>query len=125
MRGEREAIATVHRVDGIPSAELAAARVKLLTPEELFPRLDQRLPLHQAGGVTRHGVSGRRVTPSPGTTSSAPREQELSGNAGLWVVDRGGRGGARTRAAMLTRFLSLLLIDKSTVRVDLRGPESR
>ena len=49
---EREVIAEIcRRVDGLPLAiELAAARIRSLTLDEMLDRLDQRLPLLVSGG---------------------------------------------------------------------------
>jgi predicted ATPase/class 3 adenylate cyclase len=51
-RENAPAIAQIcHRLDGLPLAvELAAARIRVLSPQAILPRLDQRLPL-LVGGV--------------------------------------------------------------------------
>jgi predicted ATPase/DNA-binding CsgD family transcriptional regulator len=58
------------RLDGLPLAlELAAARIMLLTPQELLARLDRRLPLLTTGMRERH-----------------PRQQTMRG-AIAWSID--------------------------------------
>ena len=46
--------AICHRLDGLPLAiELAAARIRILSPQEMLTRLERRLPLVSGGGPDR------------------------------------------------------------------------
>jgi predicted ATPase len=125
------AVATVcHRVDGIPLAlELAAARVKLLSPEELALRLNRRLSLLTAGA--RDAPRRQRTLRDAIAWSFdllAPREQELFRQlavfVGGWTLDAAEAiANPRGDLDMVSAIGSL--IDKSLVRVDAGGAESR
>jgi predicted ATPase/transcriptional regulator with XRE-family HTH domain len=122
--------AICHRVDGLPLAiELAAARVKLLTPDELASRLDQRLPL-LTGGARDAPARQRTLRDAIAWSYDllTPQEQALFRRLGVFV------GGWTINAAEVvvdpSGTLDVLdglgsLLDKSLVRVDARGEESR
>jgi predicted ATPase/transcriptional regulator with XRE-family HTH domain len=125
------AVATVcHRVEGVPLAiELAAARVKLLSPEALATRLEQRLPLLTGGA--RDAPARQRTLRGALTWSYdllSPDEQTFFRRLGVfvggWTLD------AAEAVANPDSDLSVLdalgsLIDKSLVRVDVRGADER
>ena len=125
------AVATVcHRVDGVPLAiELAAARVKLLSPEALAARLEQRLPLLTGG--TRDAPARQRTLRDALAWSYdllSPSEQVLFRRLGIFA------GGWTLEAAEAVadpdHDLNVLdalgsLIDKSLVHVDARGVDER
>jgi predicted ATPase len=123
------AIGVCRRLDGLPLAiELAAARVNVLTVEEIEQRLDQRFALL---GPTRRGATPRHHTLRAMVDWSydllAPAEQqllqELSVFAGGWTLD------AAEAVCMddPTQVLPLLcnLVDKSLVQADQRDGASR
>ena len=84
------AVATVARLDGLPLAiELAAARIKLLSPSAMQSRIESRLQLLTGGART----AGRQQTCgelSTGVTNFLAGEQRLfagslfSGAGALW-----------------------------------------
>lgn len=120
------------RLDGIPLAiELAAARIKLFSPEQIAARLDDRLRLLTGGS--------RTVMPRQRTLRAAIEwsysllsEQErilfrrLAVFAGGWTFEAAEQV---CRGDGLDEFeiLELLsqLVNKSLVRTDLRGEETR
>jgi tetratricopeptide (TPR) repeat protein len=122
--------AICHRVDGLPLAiELAAARVKLLTPHELASRLDQRLPLLTGG--SRDAPARQRTLRDAIAWSYDlldPHEQALFRCLGVfiggWTVEA---AEAVAGSAGTVDFLDGLgsLLAKSLVRVEQRGEESR
>jgi predicted ATPase/transcriptional regulator with XRE-family HTH domain len=125
------AVATVcHRVDGVPLAiELAAARVKLLSPEALAVRLEQRLSLLTSGA--RDAPARQRTLRDALAWSYdllSPSEQALFRRLGIFV------GGWTLEAAEAVadpdHDLNVLdalgsLLDKSLVRIDARGVDER
>jgi predicted ATPase/class 3 adenylate cyclase len=109
------------RLDNLPLAiELAAARVKILSPAALLARLEQRLPM--LGGGTRDAPERQRTLRATIEWSHElldPDEQRLF--AGLAVF----RGGCTLEAAEAVADADLdtlgSLVDKSLVR--LRGDD--
>ena len=83
------------RLDGLPLAiELAAARVRMLPPQALLRRLDQRLPLLTGGARDLPARSRRCAARSPGATTCCWRaEQALFARLAVFV------GGCRLEAA--------------------------
>ena len=126
----RAVAAICHRVDGLPLAiELAAARVKLLTPTELASRLDQRLQL-LTGGARDAPARQRTLRDAIAWSYDLlePREQALFRCLGVFV------GGWTVEAAEVVAgsegTLDVLdglgsLLAKNLVRVERRGEESR
>jgi predicted ATPase/class 3 adenylate cyclase len=105
------------RLDNLPLAiELAAARVKLLSPKALLERLEQRLPL-LAGGARDLPERQRtlRATIEWSHELLTPDEQRLFARVGVF------RGGATLDAAerVADADLDILssLVDKSLVRI--------
>src|SRR5438034_1544036 len=104
------------RLDNLPLAiELAAARIKLLTPESLLPRLERRLPLLTAGA--RDAPERQRTLRATIEWSFElldPAEQELflrlSVFAGGWDLE--------AAEAVCSAELEILgsLVDKSLIR---------
>ena len=73
--GKLEAVAEIcRRLDGLPLAiELAAARVRALSPPMLLERLDERLPLLTGGPATPPSANAPCAPRSSGATSCCPR----------------------------------------------------
>jgi len=112
------------RLDGIPLAlELAAARVRVLSLEELRARLDDRFRL-----LTSGGKNVLRATVQWSYDQLAPAEQELfralAVFAGGWTLESAG-----ALAPGLDEFERIdalaHLVDKSLVQVERRGAETR
>ncbi|HET8651458.1 MAG TPA: adenylate/guanylate cyclase domain-containing protein [Gaiellaceae bacterium] len=106
------------RLDNLPLAiELAAARIKVLTPEELFSRLEQRLPVLTGA---KRGAPPRQQTLRATIAWShellTPEERRLFADLAVF------RGGWTTDAAeaVCNADLDLLtsLVDKHLVRED-------
>jgi non-specific serine/threonine protein kinase len=121
-----------HRVDGIPLAiEFAAARVRVLSVEQIASRLDDRFGLLRsgaAGAVPRHQTL-RAATDWSYALLSEPERTVLrrcSVFAGGWTVDAAEdvcSGGAVERVEVLELFSSL--IDKSLITANMRDREAR
>jgi non-specific serine/threonine protein kinase len=92
------------RLEGLPLAiELAAARIRLLTPDELLTRLEPSLPLLSSGpGDAPHRQSAMRQTIAWSYDLLTPAEQTLfcrlavfvggfTLEAAEWVANEGGR----------------------------------
>jgi predicted ATPase/transcriptional regulator with XRE-family HTH domain len=126
-----QAVATIcHLVDGLPLAiELAAARVRLLSPRELASQLERRLPLLTSG--TRDAPARQQTMRDAISWSYdllAPHEQALFRHLGVfaggWTVE------AAVAVVLLPNDRNVLevlasLLDKSLVWVVERGDVSR
>jgi predicted ATPase/DNA-binding CsgD family transcriptional regulator len=127
------AIAQVcHQLEGIPLAiELAAARVKVLTMDQIAARLDDRFRLLTGGSRTslaRHQTLRGTMDWSYGLLSKQERTvlRRLSVFAGGWIVDAAEAvcSGAGL-AAMSILDLVTSLADKSLVIAETHGREAR
>lgn len=125
----RDAIARICRqLDGIPLAiELAAARVRVLVPEEISARLENRFRLLSStirGGEQRHRTL--RATIDWSYDNLEPQEQLLlerlsvfSGGATLEAAEKICAGEEIEDWEVLDQITSL--VDKSLVQVDAEG----
>ncbi len=112
-----EVAAICERLDHLPLAiELAAARVKVLSPKALLERLEQRLPL--LGGGTRDAPERQRTLRATIEWSHellSPDEQRLFARLAIF------RGGCTLEAAEAVAGADLdtlqSLVDKSLLRV--------
>jgi predicted ATPase len=110
------------QLEGIPLAlELAAARVKVLTVEQIAGRLDDRFRLLTGGRRTalpRHQTLGAAIDWSYNLLSQAERVmlQRLSVFAGGWTLEAAGTvcAGGTVEAAIILDLLTSL-VDKSLV----------
>jgi len=125
-------VRVVTRLDGIPLAiELAAARAKMLTVEQIEARLDDRFRLLTAGGRTalpRHQTLRAAMDWSYHLLSEEERAvlRRLSVFAGGWTLEAAeaicvGNGAEKDKV------LDLLaeLVDKSLVVAETKGREAR
>jgi non-specific serine/threonine protein kinase len=131
----QNAVAVAHvcqRLDGIPLAiELAAARVKVLTAEQIATRLDDRFRLLTGGSpimLPRHQTLGAAIDWSYNLLSETERTmlRRLSVFAGGWTLEAAefvcaGEGVATDRVLDLLTSL----VDKSLVMVDMQHGEAR
>ena len=114
---ENGAVAAIcDRLDHLPLAiELAAARVRMLSPEQLLERLSQRLDLLKAGRGVDPRQQTLRATIEWSHELLAPEEQQLLARLSVF------RGGCTLEAAeeVCEADLDTLqsLVDKSLVRV--------
>ena len=116
------------RLDGIPLAlELAAARVRVLSLEELRARLDDRFRLLTSGGKDARQQT-LRATVQWSYDQLAPEEQELfralSVFAGGWTLESAGAVVPGLDEFALIDALAHL-VDKSLVFVERRGAQTR
>ena len=136
--GNAEAVAEIcRRLDGLPLAiELAAARVRLLPPQALLPRLGQQLSLLTGGArdlPERQRTLRSTLDWSYGLLSAS--EQALFARLGVFAgpfslpaaeavgADSPDPGQAKEPAPVLETLGSL--VDSSLVQADTRGDEPR
>ena len=120
----------VRRLDGIPLAlELAAARVNVLSPEQIVSRLSDRFRILSGGARTAlpaSGHYGRRWTGV--TTCSMRRNNTVAAPVGVHgqLQPRCGRSDLRSGRHRGMDVLDVVsrLVDKSLVVV-VQGPENR
>ena len=121
-----------HQLDGMPLAiELAAARVKVLSAEQIVARLDDRFRLLTGGSRTalpRHQTLRATMDWSYGLLSE--QEQSLlrrlsvfAGGCALEAIEAVCAGGGLAPAEILG--LLAQLVDKSLVQVEIREGEAR
>lgn len=133
--GDRNATAVAQvcrRLDGIPLAlELAAARVRALTVEQIASRLDERFQLLAAGrrtAVPRHQTLRAMVDWSYALLSDGERSlfRRLSVFAGGWTLEAAERvcAGEEIEDREVLGLLSQL-VDRSLVVAEQRGEEKR
>jgi predicted ATPase len=131
-RNSAAVIQISRRLDGIPLAiELAAARLRALSVEQIAARLDDRFRLLTGGSrvaIPRHQTLRAAVDWSFEllTEEEATLLRRLSvfaGGAGLEAAEVVGSGGPVTADDVLD--LIARLVDKSLVSVDAGGPEAR
>ncbi len=133
---EQKTLVTVaqicHHLEGIPLAiELAAARVKVLSPEEIAERLTDRYRLLTGGNHTalpRHQTLRGTIDWSYGLLSEPERIllRRLSVFAGGWTLEAA-EAMCIDENIKSTEILDLLthLVDKSLVEVDQAGGRTR
>ena len=129
-----QSLATVaricHRLDGIPLAiELAAARLKVLSVEQIGARLDDRFQLLTGGSraaLPRQQTLRATIDWSYGLLSDAERTllRQLSVFAGGFTLEAAEQVCGDTSEISAIELLSHL-VDKSLVSVDEEGPERR
>ncbi len=121
-----------HDLDGIPLAiELAAARVRMLAPEQIARALSDRFHLLTGGARTvmpRHQTLEASIDWSHELLSDGERTllRRLSVFAGGWTLEAAEQvcpGAGIDRYGVLDLLTGL--VDKSLVSTDERGPETR
>jgi predicted ATPase/class 3 adenylate cyclase len=121
-----------HDLDGIPLAiELAAARVRMLSPEQIARALSDRFHLLTGGARTvlpRHQTLAASINWSHELLSDGERAllRRLSVFAGGWTLDAAEQvcpGEGIDRYDVLDLLTGL--VDKSLVTTDEQGPETR
>jgi predicted ATPase len=119
-------------LDGIPLAiELAAARVKVLSVEQIAARLDDRFRLLTGGSQTvlpRHQTLGAAIDWSYNLLSEAERVmlRRLSVFAGGWTLEAAETvcAGSEVDAGSILDLMASL-VDKSLVIAETQGGEAR
>ncbi|MGO9489721.1 MAG: ATP-binding protein, partial [Solirubrobacteraceae bacterium] len=133
VEANAQAVATIcRRLDGIPLAiELAAARVRLLTPQEIAEAIRERFVLLTGG--SRTALPRQRTLEASVDWSHdllSPSEQTLfrriSVFAGGWTLDavESVCAGAGLEAAQILDLLASL-VEKSLVQVEEQGAKTR
>lgn len=125
-------VGVCHRLDGIPLAiELAAARVKVLTVEQIAARLDDRFRLLTGGSpraLSRHQTLRATLDWSYSLLSEEERVlfRRLSVFAGGWTLDVA-EAICSEDGIEVSNVLDLLtrLVDKSLVMAEPQGAETR
>ena len=120
------------RLDGIPLAlELAAARVKVLTVEQIATRLDDRFRLLTGGSrtvVPRHQTLRAAMDWSYDLLSDTEKSmlRRLSVFAGGWTLEAAESvcSEGEIEASSVLDWLTQL-VDKSLITVDVQGSEAR